>query len=275
MKVRVYDKSAKRYFKSEVYAIINGGYYERHLVRVPDEDGGQLCFFDCLDQIGKKMPLDVLVNTVVSDRPKDWVYRKTGSPDVVLPGFGSIVRKGVRFFEYIGYPWLFDRPEVLSKLINGESVAYTGSVFEENRVKTDLPGWTYVESLKDIDHLMEKAYGFHDSVLKSLCYTSGAYVDADKCMYPEASLRQLILHFDSQWCDSFELVFEGLTALNLRPSGDNEMEDIYSATLLIRDEAIFFCDEGGHEWSEEYEGTWVTSYGLRWRFIEKTKEVKH
>ncbi len=42
MKVRVYDKSTNKYFKSEVYARINPGYYEKYLVHMPSDDGGYI-----------------------------------------------------------------------------------------------------------------------------------------------------------------------------------------------------------------------------------------
>jgi|LSQX01.3.fsa_nt_gb hypothetical protein len=98
-----------------------------------------------------------------------------------------------------------------------------------------MPEWKHVESSDDIALLMNETCGFHDSVLKSLSYTSGAYVNSDKGMYPEASLRQLSMCFDSQCCDSFELLFERVTALNLRPAGDNYTEEVLDVTLLIRE----------------------------------------
>lgn len=31
--------------------------------------------------------------------------------------------------------------------------------------------------------------------------------------------------------------------------------------------ALFFRDDGIEEWDENYEGTWITAYSLRWRFV--------
>lgn len=37
------------------------------------------------------------------------------------------------------------------------------------------------------------------------------------------------MRFDSQWCDTIEMVFEGVTAFNLRPAGDNYTSGISAA----------------------------------------------
>lgn len=60
MKVRVLDKETGRYFKSEVYALVNTGWYERRLVRMPGENGGCMRFFDYLDREAQGHP--VLIN---------------------------------------------------------------------------------------------------------------------------------------------------------------------------------------------------------------------
>jgi hypothetical protein len=73
--------------------------------------------------------------------------------------------------------------------------------------------------------------------------------------------------FDSQWCDTIEMVFEGVNALNLRPAGDNYTADISAASLIVKAASIFFRDDGIEEWDENYEGTWITAYSLRWRFV--------
>lgn len=54
MRIRVYDKHLGSYFQSEVYAIINTGYYEKYLVSVPSESGGYMKLYDYLDKSDKK-----------------------------------------------------------------------------------------------------------------------------------------------------------------------------------------------------------------------------
>ena len=267
MKVRVYDKSIGNYFKSEVYAKINTGWYEKQLVHVPSENGGYICFFDYLDKSEDKGSPKVLINIITPDTPKDWMYRKSGSVDEKLLGYEKLLCNDVRFFEYIGYSWLYENKSILAELLNGDAIPFKGSIFENKAVASEMSGWTYVETQEEANILLENAYSFHDSVLKTLNYTSGAYVNSDRSMYPVADIRQVIMCFDSQWCDTIEMVFEGVTAFNLRPARDNYTADISAASLIVKDASIFFFDDRIQEWDENYEGTWITAYGLRWRFV--------
>ena len=77
---------------------------------------------------------------------------------------------------------------------------------------------------------MEQTSEFHDSVLKELNYVSGAYVNSNRSMFPLGDLYKVTMTIDSQLCQSIEMVFEGVTALNLRLAGDNSAEDIYGAS---------------------------------------------
>lgn len=267
MRVRVYDNMTDCYFKSEVYAKINTGWYEKQLVHVPADNGGYISLFDYLDKSKDEMTPKVLINTITSDTPKEWIDQKSGSVDDKLPGFEKLLCKEVRFFEYIGYSWLYENKSVLADLLNGNSIPYKGSIFENMAAAPDRNGWVYIETQEDADNLLEKACSFHDSVLKTLNYTSGAYVYLDRSMYSVADVRQVNMYFDSQWCETIEMVFEGVTAANLRPAGDNCAADIFEAALFVKDASIFFCDDGIKEWNENYEGTWITAYSLRWRFV--------
>lgn len=267
MKVRVYDKSTGYYFKSEVYAKINTGWYEKQLVHVPSDNGGYVCFLDYLNKEEDKVSPTVLINNITPDIPNEWIYQKSGFVDKKLAGFEKLLLKDVRFFEYIGYSWLYEDKPILAELINGNVIPFNGSIFEKKAVFPEKSGWIYIETQEDANNLLENVYSFHDSVLKTLNYTSGAYVNPDRSMYPVADVRQVTMCFDSQWCDSIEMIFEGVTALNLRPAGDNYMTNISEASLIIKDASIFFCEDVIKEWDENYEGTWITAYGLRWRFV--------
>ncbi|MEA4848116.1 MAG: hypothetical protein VB106_12880 [Clostridiaceae bacterium] len=267
MKVRVHDRMTGIYFKSEVYARINTGWYEKQLVHVPSENGGYICFFDYLDKEEDKESLKVLINTILPDTPNEWVYQRADSVDKKLPGYEKLLRKDVCFFEYIGFSGLYEKKSILAELLNGNAIPFKGSIFESMAVASEMSGWTYVETQEDVNNLLENAFSFHDSVLKTLNYKSGAYVNPDRSMYPVADARQVTMCVDSQWCDTIEMVFEGVTALNLRPAGDNYTADISAASLIIKNASIFFCDDGIQEWDENYEGNWITAYGLRWHFV--------
>ncbi|KPU43498.1 hypothetical protein OXPF_29390 [Oxobacter pfennigii] len=267
MRVRVYDSLTNTYFKSEVYAIVNTGWYERQLVLVPSEKGGYLKFFDTLGKSGNEKFSEVMINTIISDRPQQWITKRSGFSSKQITGFNKLLHNDVRFFEYAGYPWLFDNKTILGSLINGNEILLKGSIFEDKVISSEIAGWTYVESQADAGDFLGKVSSLHDSVLKFAGYISGAYVDKDRNMHPVSDIRQVTMSFDSQCCDSIEMVFEGVTAFNLRPSKDNHSADIFSAAIIVKDASVFFCDDGIKERDETYGGTWITAYSLRWRFV--------
>lgn len=266
MKVRVYDSLHDTYFKSEVYAIINSGWYEKRLVLVPDQNGAYMKFFDFLDK-KENGSHDVLINTIVSCSPSEWISRRSCSVDIQLEDYNGILDKKLRFFEYIGYSWIFENKSILAELLVGNTVPVKNSIFENKVISSVTVGWNYIETPEDVENLMDQASDFHDTVLKELNYVSGAYTTSDGIMFPEGDLRKITMYIDSQWCHPIEMIFEGVTALNLRPAGDNYGEDIFEASLFVKDASVFFCDGSLKEIDTSYAGTWIAAYSLRWRFL--------
>lgn len=265
MRVRVYDKQSGICFQSEVYAIINTGYYEKYLVSVPFGNGGYMKLFDYLDKSDQKLP--VLVNLVTPQGPEGWIYKQTGKVDRQFKEYRHVLGPSILFFEYRGFPWLWEDTDTLGALLRGESVLIRGSLFEDRLYSdTALPGWNYVMTQEDADAFQRSVCGFHDAVIRGLDYVSGAYVNADKSMYPLADVRSVSILIQSQQCRDFEMIFEGVTALNLRPAVDKYTADIYDASLFVRDASVFFSDSCLEKPDTSYEGTWITAYGLRWRF---------
>lgn len=270
MRVRVYDKLTDSYFYSEVYARINTGWYEKHLVVVPSPDGSYMKFFNYLDKSGNGTPANVLINTITPEHPKEWVYFRSESVDILLPEYQQTLSGlEIRFFEYMGFSWLYEEKEVLSKLLAGESVPIQNGLFETQLIDSKIDGWNYIETTTDIANLLEYAHGFHDSVIRSITYTSGAYVNDDKSMFPLADIRKVNVLFDSQWCESIELIFEGVTALNLRPPSDNYTADIWGASLFTKNASVFFFDSDVDVPDTTNDGTWINSYSLRWKILSE------
>jgi len=67
MRVRVYDKDVNNYFVSEVYAIINTGYYEKYLVLEEIGDKRYFRMFDYLDKSSGGPHFDVNINVISSN----------------------------------------------------------------------------------------------------------------------------------------------------------------------------------------------------------------
>jgi len=271
MFVRIFDSQRNIYFRSEVYAIINSGWYEKRLVVFSSDDGSYFKFFDCIDKSDPTEP-KILINSIISDgfnSAFEWILKSNDDVDKQLEDYANFLYDDIRFFEYSGYQWIYENKSLLTELLKGSAVSTKG--YEHQMLALNayqLEGWYYIKEQKDIDFTLEQTYGFHDSVLKGLNYISGAYVDNENAMYCLDSKRSVTMYFDSQWCSNIEMVFEGVTALNLRPYSDNESSSVYSASLFLRDACIFFCDGEMNDIDKTYDGTWIESYGLRWRFYK-------
>ena len=266
MRVRVFDRETGRYFKSEVYAVINIGYYEKQLVLVPEEKGDHFRLFDCLDKT-EKIPR-VLINRIMEHCPDEWIFKRSERDHDTLKPYRSLLKPGILFYAYRGFTWLLEDTDTMVRLLNGEKVPVKGSKFE-NRLYSDLTQqqWKYIESQEDADAFMAEVCGFHDSVIKELYYSSGAWVDEEKNMYPDTGAKRLSVEIHSQQCRNFEMVFEGVTALNLRPPGDNYSAEIFEASVIVKDASVYFCDSFTEDVDLSDTGTWITAYSMKWRFI--------
>ena len=271
--VRVYDNQLDTYFVSEVYAVINPGWYEKRLVIVPSESGDYFKFYDYIDKSDPQAP-KVIINTIYF---KDFysafesLHRRMSNVDEIIDEYTAMLNADIRFFDYRGYSWIFENKTLLTKLLCGEIVPiseYNNRIIDPNAYK--VAGWNYVVSQNDIDFLLEKTSAFHDTVLKEINYISGSYVDDKNSIYCTDNERRVTMRFDSQWCRHVEMVFEGVTALNLRPSTENTTSNIYGASVFICNASVFFCDEQMDDVDRTYNGTWIEAYSLRWKFEDKS-----
>jgi hypothetical protein len=267
MRVRVYDQKRNLFFKSEVYAIVNSGYYEKQLLFVPDGFDGYFKFFDYLDKTDDALP--VLINTIIPQKPDSWIFKRAKSVNEILVPYQDRLPKNVRFFEFNGFPWLWEDIDTLVRLLNRESVPAQGNTFG-GKLYSDIlqPEWSFIETQKDANAFMEEVCGFHDSVIKELHYISGAFVDTDKSMKPVEDIRSILIQVQSQQCRNFAIEFQGVIALNLRPAADNYTGNIFDAALIVQDEIIFFSNSSMEHPDLTYEGTWITAYSLKWRYVE-------
>jgi len=271
MFVRVFDNVSNAYFKSAVYAVLNGGWYEKQLV-VFSFDGDK--YFKLIDYLEKEDPSNpvVLINTIIPSFPKsapEWMFKRSNDVDQILEDYNGLLNADIRFFEYRGYPWIYEDKHLLTELLNGKMVSiekYKHLLITDDHYQNE--GWHYIETQEDINFVLEQTSWFHDSVITKLNYVSGSYVDEHNTMHCTDSIRRLDIYVNSQWCKSIQMVFEGVTAFNLRPSADNHTSFIFDASLFLKDAIIFFCDGTLDHADKSYDGTWVESYSLRWKFLE-------
>ncbi len=265
MRVRVYDREKDKYFKSEVFAVIDYGWYVRYLVLEPADGKAMMTFVEGIRKEEPDHPTNI--NKITPDIPQDWVCIKGEALPLLkkeLNEYGADLR-----FEYHGYSWLLNDKRLLALLINGNTIDLDDVGHSDKSVCSKLAGWNYVDTQADVKTLMDAYGGFHDSCLTRLEYVSGAKVYQNHSMMPLNDVRQVTMFLGSQCCDGIEMVFEGVTEMNLRPAQDNHESIIYGATLLVRNEEIYFC--GGYKADpDSYDGTWIKAFSLRWRLLPLT-----
>lgn len=246
MRVRVYVPALNRCFQAELYATFSHGVFERCLIL---RDGKLQCF----PRFFQETP--------------DGPYRtQTSFIDAAFPGEWCSLPDADPAFS--GYPWVLEDRETVRRLLAGEAVPLAETQFADKTVSSLLPGWNYVATQENADALMEHACGFHDSVLAELQYASGSRLHADGSLTVGDTDRRVTMLFHSQLCPPLELVFEGVTGLNLRPGGNSVCSALLEATLRVRDAAVFFCGGScGPGEEADYPGTKIFAYSLRWRFL--------
>lgn len=142
--------------------------------------------------------------------------------------------------------------------------------------------WNEIANEKDLNSFMDAMYGFHDSCLKEIKYISGAYVDEELSMFPINNKRILSMIIQRQFESPsvIEMQFAGLKYLKLFPNDENYTCEILDATMIFKDDCIYWCDCGDLSESDldNYTGTLICASKLRWRSIENhmgEKEFYH
>lgn len=140
--------------------------------------------------------------------------------------------------------------------------------------------WNEINSNEDLNNFMNTHYGFHDSCLKELKYVSGAYVSENLSMNSKNDQRTLKIIIQRQFQNPsvIELEFMGLIYLKLFPSNENYTSEILDATMLLKDDCVFWCDCGDLSEAdlETYKGTTICASKVRWRVADKyigSKEI--
>lgn len=124
-----------------------------------------------------------------------------------------------------------------------------------------------VKDQEDAAYFLRVTCGLHDSTIHSILYESGNYVDGEGGMHFQ-ELRRVTVVLHSQCCPCVEMVFEGVTALNLRPPGEEYLGEIFDCTLLTTEDSVYFADCALNQADTDYSGTWITAHSLKWRFLE-------
>lgn len=133
--------------------------------------------------------------------------------------------------------------------------------------------WNEITNEKDLNSFMDAIYGFHDSCLKEIKYISGAYVNEKLSMKPVNSQRILSMIIQRQFEDPsvIEMQFVGLKYLKLFPNDENYTCEILDATMILKEDRIYWCDCGGLSEKDigNYTGTTICASKVRWRAVNE------
>ena len=119
--------------------------------------------------------------------------------------------------------------------------------------------WKELRTQHEIDNFMKEIIGFHDSCIKEIKYSSGAYVETNLSMSPVNTKRTLTVLIQRQ--------FEDISALELEFSELEYTCEILDASFFIKDGLIYWCDSSDVKEDDihNYKGTVICSKKVRWR----------
>lgn len=133
--------------------------------------------------------------------------------------------------------------------------------------------WHEINDQNDLNSFFDMYCGFHDSCIKELKYISGAYVCDDLSMHPinEQRILRLIVQRQFKNPSVVEMEFIGLKYFKMYPNDENYTCEILDATMLLKDNCIYWCDCGGlsEDELESYEGTLICAAKVRWRAADE------
>jgi len=132
--------------------------------------------------------------------------------------------------------------------------------------------WNEIVNENDLTDFMDLHYKFHDSCIKEMKYISGAYAN-EKIMHPinDQRILKMIVQGKFKKSDVIELEFVGLKYLKLLPSDENYTCEILEASMILKEDYIFWCDCGGLSEGdlENYTGTMICASKIRWRAADE------
>lgn len=252
MFARVFDKKQNKYYKSIVYSIVGTGYFLQYIVLNSDTH-----MFELVDYLDRSVePAKPLVEIIQSGHDDFIVY--TGSHILKYKHFCKT--NGFEFVDIkqmMGYQDVLENYAFLADILKNKSVtvdSYDISVRDLN----DTTEWNYILTQEDANDFMDKFVGFHDSTLEKINYTESSY----------ASTMVNAIFDNSGWFGIVELCFEGIQMMRIVPAAENYSREILGASLIIKDESVFWADTFMEQVNDSYEGSIIKALNLKWRKID-------
>ena len=247
MFARVYNKEYDKFYKSIVYGTINSGYFEKSIFFNPFTES-----FELVDYFDENKKYFKPLYEIINPSKENWVYYNGND----LLNFKSYCKEYGYTEEiqlFCGYDDVFKNFSFILRLLQDKIIKLKDSNVKI-RYNEDINKWNYIKTQEDANSMMHLLFGFHDSVI-------------EKALYEEDNFhRTITITLDnSGWYGIVELCFEGVIAMNLRPSPVNFSREIYYGCLLVKDECIYWADDSLKEEDMNYQGTFIKALNLKWR----------
>lgn len=133
--------------------------------------------------------------------------------------------------------------------------------------------WKNIKTQSDADALMELFGDFHDGCIREAHIWTDHWVAENLSMMCPGNLDNRIRFLIQRQFKNpaaIELLFDEVTRFNLVPTPDNYDAIIDNATLLVRDETIYWSPD--FNWSPDSptrdDRTWISAKKLCWREVD-------
>ena len=155
-----------------------------------------------------------------------------------------------------GYRDVCENFEFLSVVTHDKAIPVDKSGISV-RGLSDADDWNYILTQKDADDFMALFVGFHDATLDKLVYEEEQYTS-----------RAIVTFDNSNWFGIVEICFEKISVIRLSPFDESYSRDIYEASLIVKDETVFWADEYMEKEDLSYDGHYIKALSMKWRKID-------
>lgn len=132
--------------------------------------------------------------------------------------------------------------------------------------------WVEINEQSDIEHLQEYFGYFHDGCLKEMYMWTGTYVNEDLSMVVPGVLDTNVkLLFQRQYANpsAIEILFEGVTGIQIIPSPENYDSIIRDAIILKIEDNFYWADN--YDWYPKKNAdncnNWISAKQMKWREV--------
>jgi len=249
MYVRVFDKPNNRYYKSIAYCIIGQPWNRQYLVLNPNTN----CF-ELVDAYNRTEKESFPLVEHIQFHADDWVsYEKAFL--LKYKQYCKTHGEEVKIDFLWGYRDVCENYAFLCQILKSKSVPV--GVFDIGiRTLADAEDWHYILTQNDADDFMKLFVGFHDSTLDRLVFEEKNSISSATTVFN-----------NSEWYGIVEICFEQIEAINIRPFERYYTNEIFEATLIIKDETVFWADAYMENEDLSYDGTYIKALSMKWRKI--------